>query len=106
MVGRIKAGGKEEGRGNKNFKKGEQAESRGGCLKKGGRLEPPNELRGKLEQNAEFKCCTCSRQKTQQVSVTDIYLDGQSLEIKEKLCILVIQYGLRRGAIDSLITRI
>ena len=34
---------RKEGRGNKDFKKGGQAGSRGGCLKKGG-LEPPYEL--------------------------------------------------------------
>ena len=34
---------RKEGRGNKDFKKGGQAGSRGGCLKKGG-LEPPYKL--------------------------------------------------------------
>ena len=34
---------KKVGRGNKDFKKGGKAGSRGGCLKKGG-LEPPYEL--------------------------------------------------------------
>ena len=34
---------RKEGRGNKLFKKGGQAGSRGGCLKNGG-LEPPYEL--------------------------------------------------------------
>ena len=34
---------RKEGRGNKDFKRGGQAGSRGGCLKKGG-LEPPYEL--------------------------------------------------------------
>ena len=33
-----------EGRGHKDFKKGGQAGSRGGRLKKGGRLELPYEL--------------------------------------------------------------
>ena len=33
-----------EGKGHKDFKKGGQAGSRGGCLKKGGGLEPPYEL--------------------------------------------------------------
>ena len=35
---------RKDGRGNKDFKKVGQAGSRGGCLKKGGGLEPPYEL--------------------------------------------------------------
>ena len=35
---------RKQGRGHKGFKKGGQAESRGGCLKKGGGLEPPYKL--------------------------------------------------------------
>ena len=35
---------RKKGRGHKDFKKGGQAGSRGGCLKKGGGLEPPYEL--------------------------------------------------------------
>ena len=40
-----RAWNRKEGRGNKKIKKGGgQAGSRGGCLKKGGGLEPPYEL--------------------------------------------------------------
>ena len=46
------------------------------------------------------------KKQTQQMSVTGIYLDGQSLEFMEKLCILVIQNGLTGGAVDSVLTRI
>ena len=51
----IKGGGKGEGRESKDFKKGRgQAGSRGGCLKKGGGLEPPYELCFCFILNLEF----------------------------------------------------
>ena len=64
MVG-LRQGEKKRGGEIKILKRGSKLSQGVGVLKRGGgRLEPPNELRGKLEQNAEFKCCTCSRQKT------------------------------------------
>ena len=106
MVG-LRQGEKKRGGEIKILKRGSKLSQGMGVLKRGGGWNPLTNYGVNWSRMRSLNVALVHvKKQTQQVSVTDIYLDGQSLEIKEKLCILVIQYGLRRGAIDSLITRI